>query len=353
MLKASLEKYTLKFKRPSGTSRGVLTQKDSWFIRIWEDYDPEIVGIGEASIIKTLSPDWGVEFEAVLLDVVNNINHYVKTLSEITSMQKNNADDKMIELSNYPSIYLALETALLDLKQGGKKIIFPSDFVSKQAPIKINGLIWMGEKGFMLEQIEEKLAAGFDCIKLKIGAIDFQSELDLLTFIRSNYSADQIELRVDANGAFAPEDALSKLEQLAKFNLHSIEQPIKKGNWATMSDLCKVTPRPIALDEELIEVTDLDDKRRLLETIRPQYIILKPSLIGGFKGTDEWIALAEELNIAWWITSALESNVGLNAIAQYTYSKNNPMPQGLGTGLLYTNNTPSGLTIENGHLILR
>jgi o-succinylbenzoate synthase len=339
MLKASVEKYTLDFKRPSGTSRGVLTQKDSWFIRIWEANNPEVVGIGEASIIKTLSPEWGERYEAVLAEVVENINDYPK--------------DESNYCANYPSIHLAVETALLDLKQGGQQIIFPSDFVSKQAPIKINGLIWMGEKNFMLEQIEEKLAAGFDCIKLKIGAIDFQSELDLLAFIRSNYTAEQIELRVDANGAFAPADALSKLEQLAKFNLHSIEQPIKQGNWNAMRDLCKITPLPIALDEELIGITDLDQKRTLLETIRPQYIILKPSLIGGFKGTDEWIALAEELSIAWWITSALESNVGLNAIAQYTYSKNNPMPQGLGTGQLYTNNVPSGLTIENGHLILR
>lgn len=351
MLKASLEKYTLDFKRPSGTSRGFLTQKDSWFIRIWDSEKPEIVGIGEASIIKTLSPDWNQSYVGFLTEVVNNINEFIKTLSDTTKDHNHPDSDKMIMLSNYPSIYLAVETALLDLKHGGTKVIFPSDFVSKQAPIKINGLIWMGSKEYMLEQIKEKLAAGFDCIKLKIGAIDFQKELDLLAFIRSKYTADQIELRVDANGAFSHEEALHKLDALAKYDIHSIEQPIKQGDWIAMRDLCKKTPLPIALDEELINVNVSSEKRTLLETIQPQYIILKPSLIGGFRGTDEWIALAEELNIRWWITSALESNIGLNAIAQYTFTKNNLMPQGLGTGQLYTNNIPSKLDIQQGHLI--
>ncbi|NOQ73409.1 MAG: o-succinylbenzoate synthase [Crocinitomix sp.] len=351
MLKASLEKYTLDFKRPSGTSRGVLTQKDSWFIRIWNINRPEIVGIGEASIIKTLSPDWDENYEDFIANVVANINSSIEPLSKVTPHIKGYDANKMIWLSNYPSIYLAIETALLDLKHGGTKTIFPSDFVSNQAPIKINGLIWMGSKDYMLEQIEEKLASGFDCIKLKIGAIDFQKELDLLAFIRANYSADQIELRVDANGAFSAEDAMDKLEQLAKYDLHSIEQPIKQGDWMAMRNLCKNTPLPIALDEELIKVTISSERRLMLETILPQYVILKPSLIGGFHGTDEWIALAEELGIAWWITSALESNIGLNAIAQYTFTKNNPLPQGLGTGQLYTNNIPAPLVIENGQLI--
>lgn len=337
MYKASVEKYTLNFKTPSGTSRGVLTQKDSWFIRIWEENKPEKKGVGEASIIKTLSPEWDDQYETKIQAVVENINHY--------------AGDGIEELTAYPSIYFALETALLDLKEGGKQVFFPSDFVTRQAPIKINGLIWMGSKEFMLEQLKAKIAAGFDCLKLKIGAIDFTSELELLAFIRSNYSKNEIELRVDANGAFKPEEAPEKLKQLAAFDLHSIEQPVKAGNYAGMAQLCATTPLPIALDEELIGVTDLAKKRILLETIKPQYIILKPSLIGGFKGTDEWIKLAVELEIGWWITSALESNVALNAIAQYTYTKNNPMPQGLGTGQLYTNNTPSPLVIQKGHLI--
>lgn len=337
MYKASVEKYTLHFKTPSGTSRGVLTQKDSWFIRIWDENKPEVEGIGEASIIKTLSPEWDEQYESKIETVVKNINRYV--------------GDGLEELSAYPSIYFAIETALLDLKEGGKQIIFTSDFVTKKAPIKINGLIWMGSKEFMLTQLKAKIADGFDCLKLKIGALDFASELDLLAFIRSNYSEKEIELRVDANGAFHPNEATEKLKQLAAFNLHSIEQPIKAGNFSFMAQLCATTPLPIALDEELIGVTDPAKKRVLLETIKPQYIILKPSLIGGFNGTDEWIKLAEELNIGWWITSALESNVGLNAIAQYTFTKNNSMPQGLGTGQLYTNNTPAPLIIEKGHLI--
>jgi len=337
MYKAKVEKYTLNFKRPSGTSRGILTTKDSWFLEVWREDQPEIRGKGEASIIKTLSPEWNEHYPTFLEGVANNINHYIANPEE---------------LHDFPSVFFALETALKDLENGGKGIIYASDFTKKQAPIKINGLIWMGDKAFMLEQIKEKIAAGFDCIKLKIGAIDFETELNLLAFIRENYSKDQIELRVDANGAFPPEQALDKLKALAQFDLHSIEQPIKQGQYKAMHDLCKATPLPIALDEELIGITDFEQKRELLTTIQPQYIILKPSLIGGIKGSDEWIALAEELNIGWWITSALESNVGLNAIAQYTFTKNNPMPQGLGTGQLYTNNTPSGLTIANGHLIL-
>lgn len=338
MYQASVEKYTLNFKKPSGTSRGILTEKDSWFIKIWEKNQPETTGIGEASIIKTLSPEWNENYVEFLENVVRNINEYT--------------GEGIEKLKAYPSIYFGIETALKDLESNGKSILFPSDFTEKQAPIKINGLIWMGSKDFMLEQIQTKIEAGFDCIKMKIGAIDFESELELLQFIRKNFSPSEIELRVDANGAFAPGEALEKLTRLAAFDLHSIEQPIRQGNWEEMHRLCASTPLPIALDEELIGITDLVEKQQVLKTIQPQYIILKPSLIGGFKGTDEWIELAEQQGIKWWITSALESNIGLNAIAQYTYIKNNPMPQGLGTGQLYTNNTPSGLTIENGHLKL-
>jgi L-alanine-DL-glutamate epimerase-like enolase superfamily enzyme len=210
----------------------------------------------------------------------------------------------------------------------------------------------MGSKEYMFEQINEKIEEGYSCLKLKIGAIDFSSELDLLAFIRSKFSKDQLELRVDANGAFLPKDALHQLNELAQFDLHSIEQPIKQGQLTEMSELCAKTPVPIALDEELIGVHSKNEKQALLRKINPHYIILKPSLIGGFRGSDEWIELAESLNIDWWITSALESNIGLNAIAQYTFIKNNPLPQGLGTGQLYTNNIPSGLTISEGKLFL-
>lgn len=338
MLKGKIEKLTLKFKRPSGTSRGILNQKDSWIITLWNDSNPSIVGIGEASIIKTLSPDWTEEYPEIIAEIVSNINHYISV--------------GIAHLRKYPSIYFAIETALLDLKNGGKKVLFESAFTNQHAKQKINGLIWMGDKSFMRDQIEEKLADGFDCIKLKIGAIDFKSEISLLEYIRTNYDKDTIELRVDANGAFSPSAALSKLKQLAAFDLHSIEQPIKQGQLIEMSDLCAKSPLPIALDEELIGIHDPAQKSELLQVIKPQFIILKPSLIGGFIGTDEWISAAENLNIKWWITSALESNIGLNAIAQYTFTKNNPLPQGLGTGQLYLNNTPSNLTIEAGKLFL-
>jgi o-succinylbenzoate synthase len=339
MIKSSWKKLTLDFKLPSGTSRGILTQKESWIISIWNVNNTDIIGKGEASIIKTLSPDWSKDFEAKVNFICENITEYSTT-------------EGIRKLNQFPSIQLAIETALLDLKNGGKSIVFPSDFVSKQTPIPINGLIWMGDKAFMTSQIENKIKTGFDCLKLKIGAIDFETELQILKDIRSNYSSKDIELRVDANGAFLPHEALDKLEQLSKFDLHSIEQPIKAGQINEMASLCSNTPLPIALDEELIGVFNVKKKSELLKTIKPQYIILKPSLIGGFSGSEEWINLAEQQNIKWWITSALESNIGLNAIAQYTFTKNNPLPQGLGTGGLFTNNTPTNLVVENGKLIL-
>ena len=339
MLQATYKKLTLNFKQPSGTSRGVLTQKDSWLISVWNPKNSSVIGIGEASIIKTLSPDWSDNFETKVEDVCTNINHFV-------------TKEGLNKLRHFPSIHLAVETAIKDLEHGGKSIIYPSDFTTKQSPIPINGLIWMGDKTFMNEQIDTKIEAGFNCIKLKIGAIDFETELQILKNIRSRYSADIIELRVDANGAFKPSEALNKLEQLAQFDLHSIEQPIKAGQEVEMEILCRNTPLPIALDEELIGKYSFEEKKKLLNQITPQYIILKPSLIGGFIGTDEWISIAESKNIAWWITSALESNIGLNAIAQYTFTKNNPMPQGLGTGGLFTNNTSSNLNVTNGEIKL-
>lgn len=344
MLKANWEKITLNFKQPSGTSRGILLQKDSWLIKIWNTDNPNIVGLGEASIIKTLSPDWDEHYESKIDNVCQNIEYY-STFEGINA------------LNTFPSIQLALETALLDLKNGGQSIIFKSEFTQNQSPIPINGLIWMGSIDFMLEQINQKLKSGFTCIKLKIGAIDFESELELLKFIRSKYSEKDIELRVDANGAFLPKDALKKLDQLSKFNLHSIEQPIKQGQPEAMYQLCQNTPLPIALDEELIGKYDKLSKQKVIEEIKPQYIILKPSLIGGFKGSDDWIKIAESNKVKWWITSALESNIGLNTIAQYTFTKQSNLPQGLGTGQLFTNNTVlhhthKKLVIKNGQLIL-
>nr|WP_320120126.1 o-succinylbenzoate synthase [uncultured Marinifilum sp.] len=336
MLKADYIHYPLTFKRPSGTSRGILTQKDSWFIQIWDDRNPEVKGIGECSIIKGLSPDDRKGYVDKLKEVCNQIDDFWYYLEE--------------GLKEWPSIYFGLETAFLDFKSAGSKILFPSNFTNSNAQIPINGLVWMGDSLFMKEQIQSKLENGFDCIKMKIGAISFEEELQLLESIRNNFSADKVELRVDANGAFSPESAMEKLNALAQFDLHSIEQPIKNGQIKEMAALCAKTPLPIALDEELIGIYNFQDKANLLDQINPQYIILKPSLLGGIKGSKEWIDLAEERKIPWWITSALESNVGLNAIAQWTYTLKNTMPQGLGTGQIYSNNIVSPLFMDKGFL---
>ena len=254
------------------------------------------------------------------------------------------------ELIEFPSLQIGLETAFKSLNSENKFEIFPSEFSRGEESIPINGLVWMGDKDFMKQQISDKLQQGFTCIKMKIGAIDFKTELDLLKSIRKEYSPSDIELRVDANGAFSPSEALEKLKWLSDLQLHSIEQPIKQGQWQEMARLCEDTPLPIALDEELIGIFSEEEKKKMMETINPQYIILKPTLVGGFKGGDSWIEIAETKNIGWWITSALESNVGLNAIAQYTFSKNSKLPQGLGTGSLFTNNIISPLEVCNGRL---
>lgn len=334
--KATFEAFTLDFKRPSGTSRGVLTQKKSWKLLLT---DPEgTTGLGECSIIPGLSPDYTTD-EA-----------YEQKLTEVCSNPFLFAKNKAL-LIDYPSILFGLESAYFDLLNGGKRIYFESAKRSSGFSIPINGLIWMGDPGYMRDQIEEKLDAGFNCIKLKVGAIDFKQELKLLEGIRARFDASKIVLRVDANGAFSMEDSIWKLKELAQLDLHSIEQPIKAGSWNNMKKLCEETPLPIALDEELIGINETHKKVGLLETIKPQYIILKPSLHGGFSGSKEWIELADARNIPWWITSALESNIGLNAIAQFTADYNPVLPQGLGTGGLYESNFEAPLTIAEGNLI--
>lgn len=333
MIKASFHKYTLEFKRPSGTSRGVLRTKETYFLILTNDTNK---GIGECGVFKGLSADDRPDYEEKLNWVCNNIHLDVAKLLEATL--------------EFPSIQFGIEQAFLSLKSNNEFVLFPSDFVEKQDPIGINGLIWMGDKAFMKSQIKEKIATGFSCIKMKIGAINFEEELALLKYIRSEFSPEEIELRVDANGAFLPEEALEKLKRLSDFSLHSIEQPIKQGQWEAMASLCDKTPLPIALDEELIGIFSLEKKQELIKTIQPQYIILKPSLVGGIKGSTEWIDTVETNNIGWWITSALESNIGLNAIAQWTYTLKSNMPQGLGTGSLFTNNFESPLQVANGAL---
>ena len=332
-MKASYHKYILNLKQPSGTSRGVLTQKETWFIVI-SNKDKQ--GIGECGILRGLSVDDRPDFEDKLNWVCKNI---AKDLNSLVN-----------ELVEFPAIQFGLEMAFLSLESDNEFILFPSAFTKGEDSIPINGLIWMGDKLFMKQQIKSKIEAGFTCIKMKIGAIDFEIELDLLKSIRDEFSSKDIELRVDANGAFTATEALERLQRLSQFDLHSIEQPIKQGQFEDMSRLCELSPLSIALDEELIGIFDVTKKEELLQTIHPQYIILKPSLIGGFKGSHEWIEIAEKQNIKWWITSALESNIGLNAIAQWTYTLNNEMPQGLGTGSLFTNNFLSPLKVENGTL---
>ena len=332
-MKATYHKYILHFKQPSGTSRGVLTAKETWFIRLEENGK---TGIGECGILRGLSADDRIDYEEQLKWTCENIH-----------LGEQNLWDALLE---FPSIQFGIEMAFLSLKSETPFDLFPSKFTSGEKSIAINGLVWMGDEAFMKQQIEAKIAQGFSCIKLKIGAIDFAKELSLLRFIRQNFDENTIEIRVDANGAFDSNEALFKINQLTGFKIHSIEQPIKKNNTDMMSVLCKSTPIPIALDEELIGVFTPEAKQQLVEKVRPQYLILKPSFIGGFRGTLEWITLAEKLNIGWWITSALESNVGLNAIAQFTFLQNNLMPQGLGTGSLYTNNFDGPLTVADGQL---
>jgi len=333
-MEAFYKKYILHFKKPSGTSRGVLLKKETWFIIL---KDNNKFGIGECGILRGLSADDRPDYEEKLQWACNNI-----------SLGKDALWEQLLE---FPSIQFGIEMAFLSLESANPFVLFPSDFTNGIKNIPINGLIWMGDEKDMLVQIEEKIAQGFTCVKLKIGAIDFDKEVNLLRFIRENYKQDKIEIRVDANGAFDCDIALDKINQIAGFDIHSIEQPIPKNHTDTMSVLCKNTPIPIALDEELIGVFTFQEKEALLQKIVPQYIILKPSFIGGIKGTLEWISLAEKYNIGWWITSALESNIGLNAIAQFTYLQNVTIPQGLGTGSLYTNNFDSPLTVTKGTLL--
>lgn len=335
MYKIQIIPYLLKFRRPAGTSRGVYTTHQVWYVLIRLENNPSRWGIGECAPLHDLSCDASPEYESVL-------RNFCKEIEQTGFLDKE-------KLRSYPSMLFGLETAFLHLDKGSFAF-YDTPFSRGQSGITINGLIWMGDYQRMLEQIEEKMRAGFRCIKLKIGAIDFEEELKLLRYIRQHFSAKEIELRVDANGAFKPVEALNKLNCLAELDLHSIEQPIAAGQWNDMAHLTRNTPLPIVLDEELIGVNNPDDKKDLLKKINPQYIILKPSLHGGVMGCNEWITFAEELGINWWITSALESNIGLNAIAQWCATYSNLLPQGLGTGSLYFNNIEMPLIVREDKL---
>lgn len=332
-MKATYKKYILKFKRPSGTSRGILTQKETYFIKIEND---KKIGIGECGILRTLSVDDRPDYEEKLDWVCRNIEK-----SEVFLLEN---------LTDFPSIQFGVEQAFLSLQSEDKYVLFESEFTQGKKSIPINGLVWMGTPDYMKSQIKEKIEQGFRCIKMKVGALNFEDEYAILQQLRREFSPEEIEIRVDANGGFASSEALDKLKRLADLQLHSIEQPIKPQQIEQMALLCEKSPLPIALDEELIGVFSSFKKEKILKEIKPQYIILKPSLIGGYKNSLEWISLAEKQKIGWWITSALESNIGLNAIAQWTFSLQNPMEQGLGTGSLYTNNIYCPLSVENGQL---
>ena len=339
MIHIEISERTFHFKQPAGTSRGVYTRRHSYFLTVTDDTRPGIKGFGECATLPDLSCDAIPEYETILRQLCKAVETLGKIPYDI--------------LRPYPSILFGLETAFAQLEAHGSTVLFDTPFGRGEVGIRINGLVWMGSFDEMYQRIEAKLQQGFHCVKLKIGAIDFDKELELIRHIRESFSKKQIELRVDANGAFTPNDALQRLEALAKYDIHSIEQPIKQHQWKAMAGLCAVSPLPIALDEELIGVNVKSMKADLLDTIQPQYIILKPSLHGGMYGTEEWLQLAEERGIGSWMTSALESNVGLNAIAHFcakVYGSHITTPQGLGTGQLFTDNITMPLEIKRDEL---
>ncbi|HRG90421.1 MAG TPA: o-succinylbenzoate synthase [Chitinophagales bacterium] len=332
MLKAHYKPYQLIFTNPVLTSRGQMQVKNGYYLVIEQDGKQ---GIGECSFIEGLS--------------IDKLDNYVQTLDTLCDAINGDKPVDVTLLLSHPSIRFGYETAILDLENGGNKLLYPSAFTNGQTGIPINGLVWMGSKDFMQQQIEQKLKTGFGCIKIKVGAIDFNEEISLLRFIRSKFPPDVIEIRLDANGAFNATDVFDKLEQLSKFSIHSIEQPVKQKQPMLMQQVCAQSPIPVALDEELIGVPE-HEQAPLLRLLKPTYIILKPSLLGGFAICNQWIKNAVDQKTGWWATSALESNIGLNAIAQWVYGINPGMVQGLGTGGLYTNNITSPLYIQNGHL---
>ena len=336
MYKISIAKRIFHFKRPAGTSRGVYTERKSWLVTVT---DGERSGVGECAPLPDLSCD-------ALPDEI-----YQEVLRGFCHQLEQTGDIPYEAMRDYPSMLFGLETALLNMKNGDK--LFNTPFARGEVGIPINGLVWMGSYEEMMQRMEEKLAKGFRCVKLKVGAIDFDKELDLVKRIRERFSFHDVEMRLDANGGFRPDEALYKLELLSQYAIHSIEQPIKQKQWAMMAELCRDAPLPIALDEELIGVNDPDMKRQMLRIIKPVYIVLKPSLHGGMTGCREWIEIANDEGIGSWITSALESNIGLNAIAQFcsdVYGERLSMPQGLGTGQLFTDNIPMPLEIRGDKL---
>ncbi len=335
-LRTELIKRVFHFGFDARTSRGRMKDKTSWFIKLWKVDNPAVFGLGECGPLPGLSVDDRPDFEEVLRTC----------LQQVESIQQSVDKLEKIVPPGFPSIRFGLETALLDLNNGGQRMIYSNTF-GKGAPIPINGLVWIGDLDSMLQQVSMKISEGFRCIKIKVGGLNFEKECDILQYIRSKYFREGITIRLDANGAFKPEEAIYKLNTLARYKIHSIEQPVKAG-LEIMEELCRNSPIPIALDEELIGVEAVADKQKLLDRIKPQFIILKPTLHGGLLSCAEWITLAEERSIGWWITSALESNIGLNAICQFTANYETTLPQGLGTGQIYEDNVESPLTVAEG-----
>lgn len=327
-IRIDIEPRTLHFRFPAGTSRGIYTERRNWLLRMTSPDDRAFCGVGECAPLPDLSCDYGAHYAEQLRAACDEVERIGRIDTEA--------------LRPFPSILFGLETAWLSAQAAanGRRVLFDTPFTRGERGIVTNGLVWMGDHATMARRLAEKLSQGFRCIKVKIGAIGFDDELDLLTRARALYNTECVELRVDANGAFTPSEAHDKLRRLATYGLHSIEQPLRAGQWEEMAALCRACIVPIALDEELIGVTRPEDKRALLDTVRPQYLVLKPSLHGGFAGCEEWISLATERGIGWWVTSALESNVGLSAISQWLSVRigDSAMPQGLGTGELYTDN---------------
>jgi O-succinylbenzoate synthase len=336
--RVEIQKQVFTFGFQAKTSRGSMKTKDSWFVKLWDDGNPEVVGIGECGPLPGLSVDAVPHYESVLKNWANHVNNTTITPEEI---------EASIPVG-FPSIRFGVETALRDWQNGGKRIIFNNDFVTGRS-IPINGLVWMGDAEFTINQIKEKVNQGFRCIKIKIGGLDFAQECAILQYLRETFADESIELRLDANGSFREDIVFERLNTLSKFNPQSIEQPLPVGS-ALLPRVCAASPFPIALDEELIGVESIAEKQALLHCVKPAFIILKPSLHGGIAGCKAWIDIAESMNIGWWITSALESNIGLNAICQFTAEYNVSIPQGLGTGGIYTNNIPASLTVKNGHI---
>jgi O-succinylbenzoate synthase len=344
MLLLSYSKRVLRFNFPARTSRGALSEHTAYYLHLHDDQQPAQVGYGEAAPLAGLSPDDRPDFEtlvAALCARVTQAKYATLTLEEVEALVP----------ATLPALRFALETALLDWANGGQHRLYDTTFSRGEAGIPINGLVWMGDAAFMRQQIEKKLTEGYTCLKLKIGSLAFDTELQLLAEIRAVAGPERLTLRVDANGAFAPGEAPAKLAALAAFELHSIEQPIRAGQLAEMAALCRTSPIPVALDEELIGVTEPAAQAQLLDTIKPPYIILKPTLLGGLAAARRWMTLAEERGISWWLTSALESNIGLNAVSQFASAYvQSGFPQGLGTGQLYNNNVAAPLHIREGEL---